>query len=89
MGNADVSEELQALFLVPSGLKTHGDKAVILDSLALEQDALSAGLALAFTVKPGLQVVLSYDTTIAGFSIIETKNSAIGETLSLALAYSL
>ncbi len=89
VGNADVSDELQTEFYGASGLAWHRDVVIIKDSLALEQEVLSAGLALAFTVKPGLQVVLSYDTDLAGFSFIETQNAALGETVSLALAYSM
>ncbi len=88
VGNADVSEELQSLFLI-SGKAWHRDIAIIKDSLALEQDVLSAGIALAFTVKPGMQVVLSYDADLEGFSVIETQNAALGQTVSLALAYSM
>ncbi len=87
VGNADVSEELQALHMAI--LPTKKDVVIIKDALALEQDVLSAGIGLAFTVKPGLQVVLSYDRDLEGFSVVETKNAALGETVSLALAYSM
>lgn len=95
IGNADVSDE----FIVDAfgGLdKKFGRAVLIMDTLGLEKDSLSAGLALAFTVAKNTQVVASYDWTLDGtgpfkdwdFGAFRSKNSSIGETLSLALAYS-
>lgn len=89
IGNAKVSQEFVDYAACCGVKKDKGDQILILDSLGLEQDSLTAGLALALTVAKNTQVVLSYDRTLAGFGDISTKNASMGETWSLALALSL
>jgi len=90
MGNAEVSDEMVTSFYTASGARTSGEVVIIKDSLALEQDVLSAGIDLAITVKPGMQVVLSYNTDFSRIGTIKkSKNAALGNTISLAIAYSL
>ncbi len=88
LGNADVSPELLALFYPTGGLASSGDIVVIKDALGLEQDLMSAGVDLAFSVKPGMQIVLSFNRDLAGFGDLESKNAALGTTYKIALAYS-
>ncbi len=84
VGNASVSEEMKAFNASEgSGLDWHGDVVLIKDTLGLEAEALNGGLALAFTVKPGTQVVVSADRTLYG------KDASIGTTYSIAVAMSL
>ncbi|RJR22224.1 MAG: hypothetical protein C4581_01215 [Nitrospiraceae bacterium] len=96
IGNAKISNEF-ITYHGPDGLSEETAKTVmILDTLGLEKDSLTAGLALAFTVAKNMQVVASYDWTLDGtgpfkdwnFGPFKSRNSSIGETLSLALAYS-
>jgi len=96
VGNADVSDEF-VTYAGPYGVdEKFGEKVMILDTLGLEKDSLTAGLALAFTVAKNMQIVASYDWTLDGtgpfkdwnFGVFKTRNASIGETLSLALAYS-
>lgn len=98
IGNARVSDEY-ITFASCCGVDEDVDPAeaiIILDTLGLEKDSLTAGLALAFTVAKNMQVVASYDWTLDGtgpfkdwdFGAFSSRNSSIGETLSLALAYS-
>jgi hypothetical protein len=56
--------------------------------LVLEPNALSAGIDLAFNAAPKLQVVFSYNTDLPGWGDFKTEDFALGETFSLALAYS-
>ena len=89
VGNADVSDALQQLFVDAGQPLSNGKVVTIKDSLALEQDLFSLGMDLAFTLKPGLQLVLSYNTDISSFfDIKDSKNAALGETYSFAVAYS-
>ena len=89
VGNAEVSDELQQLFIDAGGFRSDGDVIIIKDSLGLEQDLFSLGIDLAFTLKPGMQLVLSYNKDLNGFfDIKDSKNAALGETFSMALAYS-
>ena len=89
VGNAEVSNELQQLFIDAGGKRSYGDVVIIKDSMGLEQDLFSVGMDLAFTLKPGLQLVLSYNRDISDFfNLKESKNAALGQTYSLALAYS-
>jgi len=83
VGNAEVSDELIAYNRTQSGLDWHQDVVLIKDTLGLEAESLSGGIALAFTVKPGTQVVVSADRTLYG------KDASIGTTYSVALAMSL
>lgn len=90
VGNAKVSDELQQLFIDAGQKDSYGKVVTIKDSLALEQDLFSVGMDLAFTVKPGLQFVLSYNRDISRFfGLKKSKDAALGETYSMALAYSL
>ncbi len=90
VGNAEVSDVMAQLFYDQGSVsKAHGKPVVIKDSLALEQDTFSGGVDLAFTLKPGLQLVFSYNTDISDFfGLKHTKNAALGETYAVALAYS-
>ena len=83
VGNAEVSDELIAYYGSISGYDWHKDVVLIKDTLGLEAESLSGGIALAFTVKPGMQVVVSTDRTLYG------KDASIGTTYSLAVAMSL
>jgi hypothetical protein len=88
IGNASVSEAL----IAEEG--TNGidvvrlqDNVLIRDTLGLEPDALSAGIDLAFNIKPAIQTVLSYTRDLRGFKPFKSKDWALGETWSLALVY--
>ena len=84
VGNADVSDAMIIHNISEhSGLDVHGDVVLIKDTLSLEAEALSAGIALAFTVKPGTQVVVSYNQDLYG------RDASLGKTYSLAVAMSL
>jgi hypothetical protein len=86
-GNASVSDELvtdSQNYGVKSNLAR---EVVILDTLGLEQSSLSAGLALAFSITPKTQAVLSYNTDLEGFGVFKTENASIGSTYSLAFVY--
>lgn len=96
VGNAEVSDHF-VTYHGPDDPSEESKKTVmILDTLGLEKDSLTAGLALAFTVAKNMQIVASYDWTLDGigplkdwnFGPFNSRNSSIGETLSLALAYS-
>ena len=84
VGNAEVSEALRVhhTFLGLGG-DVYQDVALIKDTLSLEAEALSGGIALAFTVMPGTQVVVSYSTELWG------EDASLGQTYSLAIAKSL
>ena len=96
IGNARVSDEFVAYAGAYGVPKSHGEAVMILDTLGLEKDSLTAGLALAFTVAKNMQIVASYDWTLDGigpcknwdFGVFRSSNSSIGETVSIALAYS-
>ena len=95
-GNARVSDDFAVYAHDYGVLKDHDSAFMILDTLGLEKDSLTAGLALAFTVAKNMQIVASYDWTFDGkgpcdecdFGKFGSSNSSIGETFSLALAYS-
>ncbi|MBI5666049.1 MAG: hypothetical protein HZC49_13325 [Nitrospirae bacterium] len=64
VGNAEVSDDLvkfasDTIVTKPAGER--GKNVVILDTLGLKKDSLTAGLALAFTVAKNMQLVASYD----------------------------
>lgn len=83
VGNAQVSNELIAYNKVQAaGADWHQDTVLVKD-LGLEAESFSGGIALAFTVKPGTQVVAAYNRDLYG------RDSSIGTTFSLALAISL
>lgn len=82
VGNAEVSDAM-ILNSRPPGYDWHGDTVLVKDTLGLEAEALSGGVALAFTVASGTQVVVSYGTELYG------RDASIGQTYSIALAKSL
>ena len=82
VGNAEVSQGLID-HSIPPGMDWHGDTVLIKDTLGLESESLSGQIGLAFTVKSGTQVVLSYTRDLYG------RDAAIGDTFALALAVSL
>ena len=82
IGNASVSEGLIS-HSKPPGEDWHQDVVLIKDTLGLEAEFLNGGIALAFTVKPGMQVVVGTDRTLYG------KDASLGQTYSIALAMSL
>lgn len=88
MDNAEISDELIAGFQEAGGESQNRDVAIIKDSLALESDVLSMGLALAFNVADKTQLVVSYDRDLVGDGVFQTKDAALGQTYSLALARS-
>lgn len=84
VGNAEVSDEMIARsFSTGLGADTAEDE-LIKDTLSLEKNALSASVGLQFNIAPGMQTVLSYSTDLEGFGDLRTKNSALGQTVSLA-----
>ncbi len=90
LDNAEVSDE----FINNAGKKYVGfdtgtsiDK-IIKDSLGIESDSLSVGLALAYTVNPNVTLVFGYDTGLKGWGHFESKNAGIGKTYSFAGVYS-
>ena len=84
VGNAEVSEALRVHNVSEhSAFDWYQDVVLIKDTLALEGEALSGGIALAFTVRPGTQVVVSYNQDLDG------KDASLGKTYSLAVAMSL
>ena len=82
VGNAEISDAM-ITHSRPPGFDWHKDVVLVKDTLSLEAEALSGGLALAFTVKPGTQVVVSYNQDLYG------KDASLGKTYSLAVAMSL
>ncbi len=96
VGNAKVSHEFVSYAGKYGVSKSHGEAVMMLDTLGLKKNSLTAGLALAFTVAKNMQVVASYVWTLDGvgpfkdwdFGVFGTKNASNGETVSLALAYS-
>jgi hypothetical protein len=96
IGNAEVSDDFVVYARDYGVNKQFGEAVMILDTLGLEKDSLTAGLALAFNVAKNTQLVASYDWTLDGigpfkdwdFGVFRSRNSSIGETVSLALAYS-
>lgn len=87
VGNASVSDELVRQNWKYGGIAVHEDEVIIKDSLGLEPDALSAGVDLAFTIKPQVQVVLSYNKDFEGFGYIGSKDWSQGQTYSMAFVY--
>ncbi|UCD34782.1 MAG: hypothetical protein JSU90_10910 [Nitrospiraceae bacterium] len=87
VGNAEVSDELVTYAYCCGVSRDYGEAVVILDTLGLEQSALSAGVALAFTISPNMQTVISYNTDLTGFGPFRTENAAWGQTYSIAFVY--
>jgi hypothetical protein len=84
VGNAKVSQELIAYNRsVHSGKDWQGDVVLVKDTLGLEAEALDGGISLAFTIKSGTQLVMSYNRTLYG------RDASLGDTYSLAVAMSL
>ncbi|MBI4683204.1 MAG: hypothetical protein HY757_08920 [Nitrospirae bacterium] len=100
VGNARVSDDF-VTYASCCGINAQTDPAeaiLIKDSFGLEQDALTAGLSLAFTVAKNTQLVVSYDFDMCNFlehvgagcfNDLSSQNASIGQTWSLALALSL
>ncbi|HDH06717.1 MAG TPA: hypothetical protein ENH01_13640 [Nitrospirae bacterium] len=87
IGNAEVSEEMEQAF-VPYGNKDqYDDVLVIKDSLNLEQNNLSAGLDLVYSITSKIQTVASYTTDLVGIGDLRTRDGALGKTYSLTLVY--
>ncbi|GBE40519.1 hypothetical protein BMS3Bbin09_00401 [bacterium BMS3Bbin09] len=82
VGNAEVSQGLID-HSIPPGMDWHEDVVLIKSTLGLEAESLSGQIGLAFTVKSGTQVVLSYTRDLYG------RDAAIGDTFALAVAISL
>ncbi|MDP3298382.1 MAG: hypothetical protein Q8N09_12485 [Thermodesulfovibrionia bacterium] len=92
VGNASVSQELIVDNYKYGGLARSQDNVLIRDSLGLEPDALNLGISLAYNITKEcwpkcLQVVLSYNEDVDGIDIFESKDYALGKTVSLALVY--
>lgn len=87
VGDADVSDAMIRSFY-PTGVKAaHARDEIILDSMGLEPDSLSAGIDLAFNITPSIQTVFSYNRGLSGFGDIRTRNFSLGETFSVAFVY--
>ncbi|MBI4654238.1 MAG: hypothetical protein HY752_04510 [Nitrospirae bacterium] len=88
VGNAEVSRELIIENYKYAGKAEQGDHVLIRDTLGLEFDALSAGLSFVYKVSQKSDLVISYNETLEGMGIFETKDAALGKTWSVALTYS-
>lgn len=88
MGNASVSDALLRDYYVNfQGIADYGDTVLIKDSLSIDSDLLSAGIDLAFTLAPNVQMVLSYNKDFEGFGDFGTKDAGQGESYGVALVY--
>ncbi len=88
VGNASVSDNLLGAYhSAYGGLEEYEDNVLIRDTLALEQDVLSLGVALAYSITPKIQTVLSYDVDVGGVGMFRTKDAGKGASYSLAMVY--
>ncbi|GBD96206.1 MAG TPA: hypothetical protein ENG83_06465 [Nitrospirae bacterium] len=87
IGNAKVSQEMEQLFIPYGNKDKYDDVLVIKDSLNLEQNNLSAGLALAYSITSKIQTVASYSTDLVGIGDLRTRDGALGKTFSMTLVY--
>jgi hypothetical protein len=87
VGNASVTGSLVD-FAACCGVDKGYEKSVlILDTLGLEQSALSGGVSLAFTITPKIQTVISYNQDFRSFLDVRTENASLGQTYSIAFVY--
>ncbi len=87
VGNAKVSDELIKESYAYGGSAKDGDAVLIKETLVLEPDVLNGTVSLAFNVAPKMQAVVSYVTDLAGGGIFSSKNTGLGETVSIAFVY--
>jgi hypothetical protein len=89
VGNASVSQELiVSSYTYGGGLWYYYDHILIRDTLALESDSLNAGLSLVYAITPKSHIVLSYQETLEGIDIFESKDTSLGKMYSVAVSYS-
>ncbi len=87
VGNAEVSEELIIENFQYGGFDRSKDNVLIRDTLGLEPSYLNASMSLAFNITQKIQTVLSYGTDLKGIPPFESRDSAKGETFSVAWVY--
>ena len=87
VGNAEVSEELIIENYQYGGFDRSKDNVLIRDTLGLEPSYLNASMSLAFNITQKIQTVLSYGTDLKGIPPFESRDSAKGETFSVACVY--
>lgn len=88
VGNASVSEELIIANYAYGGRAFQKDNVLIRDTLVLEPDIFNVGASLVYKIKPNIDAVLSYNVDVGGAGIFQTRDYGVGETYTLALAYS-
>jgi hypothetical protein len=92
VGNAKVSNELidensRVIGAQSKGARNVVEAELIKDTLALEPNALSAGIDLAYNITSNIQTVISYTRDLDGFGPFKTENYSLGETFSFAFVY--
>lgn len=87
VGNAEVSEELIIENYQYGGLERSKDNELIRYTLGLEPSYLNASMSLVFNITQKIQTVLSYGTDLKGIPPFESRDSAKGETFSVAWVY--
>ena len=87
VGNAEVSDELIIENYQYGGFDRSKDNVLIRDTLGLEPSYLNASMSLAFSITQKIQTVLSYNTDLKGIPPFESRDSAKGETFSVAWVY--
>ncbi len=87
IGNAVVSDDMILYGETQGVLSNHAEAEMILDTLGLEKNSLSAGVSLAFTITPKIQTVLTYNTDLVGFGEFRTENAGLGQTFNVAFVY--
>jgi len=87
VGNARVSDELIIENYQYGVLSKSKDNVLIRDTLGLEPSYLNASMFLVFNITQKIQTVLSYGTDLKGIPPFESRDSAKGETFSVAWVY--
>jgi hypothetical protein len=88
IGNATISDTVRDEHVKTGG--SYGeDEKIIKDSLTLEADTIIVGLALAYSIKPQIGAVISYNTVISGIGdgIFSSKDTGQGDTYAVAVTY--
>jgi hypothetical protein len=92
IGNASISQDTKIAYVKAFGGSFAAEAKIINDTLSLEQDTINVGVALAYSVTSNIQAVISYNTVIRGIghdadNIFISKDTGIGDTYAVALAY--